>query len=87
MSKIDQDTLREGIAPLDTDTRRAQYLSGQFVRADRVKDLDARYRWDLLWEIDAQTRSRVVAGLNDTHIDTALRRCVPPLQGATYLDH
>lgn len=78
------DTMRDAIAPLDTADTRAAYLRGEFHNADRVKDLDRRYRWDLLWS--SGLSGWLVAtvyddlGANDTHVDTALRSIVPPLQ-------
>jgi len=75
------DELREAIEPLDTDERRTIYRDGKFPRADKVKNLDERYRWDLYW-----AASRVTGGLPDStngyatsHIDTALRKIVQPL--------
>lgn len=72
--------LRERIAPLDTPSNRQAYREGRFSKADRTKDKDKRYRWDLLW---ATGQVGWMCGnldyLNDDHIDTALRRIVPPL--------
>ena len=76
------------IAPLDTPGNREKYRSGNFPRADRVKDLDRRYRWDLL---NATVAARVVCDIyedaNATHIDTALRRIVEPLGRPNYKDN
>lgn len=81
--------LNEAIKPFDTDERRARYIAGDFPRADTVKDLDKRYRWDLLNQVDNRLialaggvsfTSRFYAkGYNDSHIDTALRNIVKPL--------
>jgi hypothetical protein len=74
--------LAAAIAPHDTAERRAQYLAGDFDRADRVKDLDKRYRWDLYWLVRptlATDLTDVLGWSNDACLDTALRRCVPPL--------
>ena len=76
--------VRERIAPLDTAERRQAYREGRFPRADKVRDLDMRYRWDLYY---AARVSDVLdrwgggdgEGLTDAHIDTALRRIIPPL--------
>lgn len=75
-----QEVLRTAIGPLDTAERRATYLAGDFPRAELVKDLDVRYRWDLLWASDAMTAIGD-AGRDylDAHIDTALRSIVPAL--------
>ena len=82
------ETLRAAIVPLDTQERRDRYLRGEFSNANRCKDLNARYRWDLLYA----TRLKIGDGvgikgdldlyeyLNDTHIDTALKSIVPDLK-------
>ena len=82
--------LEWAITPLDTVERRAQYRSGRFANADRVKDLEMRYRWDLLWMARGSVRAHdsldpiFDAGYKDAHIDTALRKIVTPLmEGAT----
>lgn len=71
--------LRAAIAPLDTEERRAAYRTGDFPRADKVQDLNMRYRWDLFWAVGAHYRLYVAGGLKDSHIDTALRSIVPIL--------
>lgn len=77
-SDADFDAVRAVIVPLDTAERRERYRTGDFPRADRVKDLDMRYRWDLFHAADAW---KLIDGRGyaDTHIDTALRRIVGPL--------
>jgi hypothetical protein len=74
------------IEHLDTPARRARYAKGDFPAADRVKDLNKRYRWDLLWAADRAKTSlwtaRVYDYANDAHIDTALRALVAPLAQA-----
>lgn len=73
--------MRAVIGPLDTDATRGAYRSGDFPRADAVKDLDKRYRWDLLYASRFDVCGRIYpTGANDTHIDTALRAIVPPLR-------
>lgn len=71
--------IREAITPLDTDERRARYIAGDFFRAEEVKDLDKRYRWDLLWE-SRTNKAFPIYDYNTAHIDTALRSIVKPLQ-------
>ena len=74
--------LEAAIRPLDVESTREAYRSGQFPNHDRCKDVDKRYRWDLLY---AAIGSAGVCALydahavNDTHIDSALRRIVPTL--------
>lgn len=87
MAKIPQDTvsiMREAIAQLDIPVNREAYATGNYPRAELTKDVDMRYRWDLYWA--AQGRGLIprdlldgIDGVNDTHIDTALRKIVPAL--------
>lgn len=75
------ETIRAAVAPLDTEANRQMYREGRFHNADKVKDLDMRFRWDLLnagggWQV---TSALYEAGHNDSHIDTALRSIVAPL--------
>ena len=98
--KLNKDTvqaLAEAIAPFDTEEVRQAYRDGRFPRADKVRDLDKRYRWDLFhaskgravldshgaYSLGAIVRDgEVVDGdITDAHIDTALRRIVAPLGG------
>jgi hypothetical protein len=80
--------IRERIEPLDTEETRQRYREGSFPRADGVKNLDMRYRWDL-WhaargvEVIKVENGWYPEGINDTHIDTALRRIVAPLGSAS----
>jgi len=79
--------LREALAPLDTEARRAPYRAGEIPRADAVTDIDKRYRWDLLYASGLKIGDGVgVPGdlelygyLNDEHIDSALRSFIKPL--------
>lgn len=73
--------LRESVAPLDTEATRTRYLSGDFPRADRVKNLDMRYRWDLAWASGVLMTDTIRdASYKDAHIDTALRSIIPALE-------
>lgn len=75
----DLDAIRAAVAPLDTDDRRSAYARGDFPRAELCKDLDKRYRWDLLHA----ARFPIVPlyeYLSDAHIDSALRSLVPPIR-------
>lgn len=78
MSAATFDALADAIRPLDTDARRAAYRAGYFPRAESVRDLDTRYRFDLYYMVQGW---RVTDGedLTDSHLETALRRIVPPL--------
>ena len=82
MTAVLFDWLRAEIERHDTAARRAAYREGRYPRADRTKDLNMRYRWDLLWVAHGQmpdTLRRELNELHDTHIDTALRRIVAQL--------
>ena len=95
MSTASFERLKAAIVPFDTEERRQQYRDGKFYNADRVKDLDMRYRWDLLHFTRFQCSDLErgvfpyeegffpylydVEDLNDTNIDTALKKIVPPL--------
>ena len=77
-------TLREALAPLDTESRREAYRNGDFPRSESVKDIDKRYRWDLFWAAfnvpNWNVRSILATGkYEDSHIYTALRSIIPPL--------
>jgi hypothetical protein len=73
--------MRAAIVPLDTPERREAYRTGNFPRADKVKDLNTRYRYDLLYAsgLNPWLCSTVYSYANDTHIATALKAIVPQL--------
>lgn len=65
--------MNAAVAPLDTTERRTVY---------KARGLSSeRYRWDLFWFADKyiDTIFCELDYLLDAHIDTALRRIVPPL--------
>lgn len=75
------EALAARIAPLDDEGERAAYLrrDPSIPNIAAAVDLTRRYRWDLFyrakgWELFADDDS-----INDSHIETALRRIVPPL--------
>ncbi len=77
--------LKDLIEPFDTETRRTQYLKGDFHNADKVKDLNQRYRWDLYWEATAgarysELRHQMWEYMNNIHHDTALKVIVKDLK-------
>lgn len=57
------------------------YRNGNFYRAERCKDVDKRFRWDMLYAAvsSAWICENLYPYLNDDHIDTALRNIVPNL--------
>lgn len=77
VSPIDLDRLIFAIAPIDTVEARVTYrnLYSELI----VKDINARYRWDLYWAATARGFAFSKDTYLDAHIDTALRRAVPPL--------
>lgn len=75
--------MRTAIAPLDTAYWRERYAAGDFQRADRCKDVNKRYRWDLFSAagLARYACDTLYSYLDDAHIDTALRAIVKPLTG------
>lgn len=88
VSAHDRDRLLFAIAPLDTEERRDRYRRGDYPRADKTRDLDKRYRWDLFWEVATEFKwcDDGTEGYRDSHIDTALRSVVPPLNEGVHVD-
>lgn len=90
MAKIQGDAF-EFMAALvrewDTPEHRDMYRQGKYPRADRTKDVNMRYRWDIFWAANSTCRTRhghtihdtLPDDVNDAHVDTALRRIVAPL--------
>lgn len=52
------------------------------IREGRAKDVEKRLRWDLFWgaKLHEFTSSTLYTYLNDTHIDTALKRIIKELE-------
>lgn len=67
------------VSRLDTEERRAKYIARDFPRADKVRDINKRYRWDLL-HASKFPISRLYSYLNDSHIDRALRTIVKDIE-------
>lgn len=79
VSPNDLERLSKAIAEFDTPEVRAKYLRGDFPRANKTKDLHKRFRWDLFWAaFDRGFAFTDSPALHDAHIDTALRKVVPP---------
>jgi len=59
-----------------------QYEQGRFARADKVKDLQTRFCFDLLHgaNVPELINELYDVGCNDTHILTALKRICPVVQ-------
>lgn len=76
-------TIQFAISLKDTEQVRQQYRTGNFPRADKVKDLNKRYRWDLFYMTklvnNREFMGKINEYLNDDHLDTALRSIVKPL--------
>lgn len=58
------------------------YAHGIFPRAQSVKDLNKRFRWDLFYSVTRNYEELSVKfrEFNDSHIDTALRAIVPTIE-------
>lgn len=78
-SKELQAAVRIAIERLDNGRARQAYRDGNFPRAERTRDKDKRYRWDLLWASGSYAYCSH-ENLDDNHIDTMLRSIVPPLE-------
>lgn len=79
-------TLKSHIEKFDTEEARKMYREGNFKNSDGCKDVNMRYRWDLLWlaNHNSELNSMITDcynhhDLNDDHINTALRKIVPSL--------
>jgi hypothetical protein len=87
MSAAAFEELRTAVSVLDTEDRRATYRARDFPRADTVRNIDQRYRWDLLHEaLPRFAIEQYAAGLDDSHIDTGLRKAVPALGAVVLAD-
>ena len=78
------ETLRvliEGLLEQHPDTP-IHYSNGNFARANSVKDLNKRYRWDLFYYAtrNEQTFKDELGYLQNSHVDTALRHIVTPIE-------
>lgn len=89
MAKLKLEQFRGQLQPyvdaLNNATNRARYISGDFPRADKVKDLDMRFRFDILWAIPSNVRVLLLddirlAGGTDTHINSLLASMIPTLK-------
>ena len=57
-----------------------EYEKGEFPRADKVKDLNVRFRWDLFHFIRRSGKKlNLYDYLTNSHIDTALRKICPKI--------
>lgn len=87
ITPTDLQILKDKLLPLDTEHRREMYRSGHFPRSEHCKDVNKRYRWDLLYVsgikigdgVGMQGDVNLYAYMTDAHIDTALRNLIPPL--------
>ena len=84
----DLSVLKSRLLVLDTPDRREKYLAGDFSNSDKCKDLDKRYRWDLLYSsklrigdgVGVQGDLNLYGYMDDSHIDSALKSFIKPLQ-------
>lgn len=69
---------------VDTPAVREAYRRGDSPRAELVRDLERRHRWDTWHAIPREVRYAVAdahPGLTDAHLDTMLRAAVLELGG------
>lgn len=77
--------ISSAIEAVDIEAHRVRYRALDIPRAESVKDINKRYRWDLFWfavtgELKAQFFDDVKRlGGKDAHIDSLLRAIVPEL--------
>jgi len=86
ISKERLELWQAAITPLDTAELRARYAARDIPRAATVRDIDTRYRFDLLNAavmLGRLTWADVFGdGMNDAHRLTALRQIVPAIDTA-----
>lgn len=82
VSDADFAILKAAIEPVDLPEYRSRYKNRDIARADSVKDINKRYRWDLYYFAARQRGSLPDStnGYNMDHIDTALRKIVPDIE-------
>jgi len=57
------------------------YEQGQFPRADKVKDLQKRFVWDVLFASKQYDFiNELYTYMNDSHIETALKKICPKVE-------
>ena len=74
----------EQVQALNSERNRALYRAREIPRADAVKDIDRRFRWDILWSIPREIRHTFfdeakALGATDNHIDSLLKSLVADL--------
>lgn len=60
------------------------YSRGNFIRAEKVKDLQMRFRWDVFHALNSQSGYTLATsftsnGETSDHVDTLLRKCTPEI--------
>ncbi len=54
-----------GIAAITEHRHTVKFANDQFIS----------FIWSMLWKIKPETRAKIIEGLFDTHIETALKKC------------
>lgn len=72
------------IAQLDIEKNRQAYRDYKFNNADKVKDLNRRYRFDVLYAIPKAARQEFFdlaygMGANDNHVESLLKALIKDL--------
>lgn len=80
-----RELISTAIEVVDTETHRVRYRNLDIPRAESVKDVNKRYRWDLFWfAVTGELKTQFFDGVKrlggkDAHIDSLLRAIVSPL--------
>jgi len=80
--------LKDRMLPLINDKVIDSYQSGKFRGAEKVKDLNKRFRWDVFYAsgtrigdgVGISSNCGIEGDYNDIHIDTALRSFIPKIE-------
>lgn len=71
------------IMALNTEKNRQAYKNGEFHNADKVADINTRFRFDVLYAIPSSVKNDFYSQAyklgNDTHIDSLLRSLIKDL--------
>ena len=71
------------ITALNTEQNRQAYRNGKFHNADKVKDINTRFRFDVLYAIPSSVKNDFYSQAykigNDSHINSLLRSLIKDL--------
>lgn len=73
-----KETLDEFLSRVDIDTKITLYETGSFPRADKVKDLQKRFCFDVLYQVSLPFEfNELYKYMTDDHIYTVLKKLLP----------